>query len=121
MNQDERLSELGALKGRVAALESELAAEAAEASKWVPSTYYTTYHILAGMVLDMLGAAASLLFNVIGILLIYPNKTIRRLPLRAARQLALTATRSRRLAVLLVIGLFYALPASLIFLYRLLS
>jgi len=66
MNQDERLSELQRLKERIVTLESELAADAAATTKWVPKTYYTTYHILAGMVLGMIGAAASLLFNVIG-------------------------------------------------------
>ena len=51
MNREDRQRELRALKARVAALESETAIEEADPARWVPTTYYTTYHILAGMVL----------------------------------------------------------------------
>ncbi|MHC4063242.1 MAG: hypothetical protein ACYSUQ_13635 [Planctomycetota bacterium] len=66
------------LKARAAALEVELAASKG-APGWPPQTYYTTYHVLAGMVLGLLGAASSLLFNLIGALLVgqHPLQLIR--------------------------------------------
>lgn len=57
-------------------------------------------------------ALAHLLFNLVGIALIYPVKRIRRLPLAAARGLANVAVRSRTLAILYVVILFYLLPAT---------
>ncbi len=66
MNREERLEELAALKQRVTSIEAELTVEAGGARQWAPESYYTTYHLLAGMVLGMVGAAASLLFNIIG-------------------------------------------------------
>ncbi|MBW3552767.1 MAG: Na/Pi symporter [Gemmatimonadetes bacterium] len=57
-------------------------------------------------------ALAHLLFNLLGIVLIYPVKRIRRLPLAAARGLANVAVRSRTLAILYVVILFYLLPAA---------
>ena len=52
-----------------------------------------------------------LLFNMSGLLLIYPLKAVRRLPLEAARQVTRLALRSRKLTVLWVALLFYGLPA----------
>lgn len=60
-----KLSELDELKARVANLESEIASPPS-GTAWVPSEYYTTYHLLAGMVLGLIAAAASLLYNVVG-------------------------------------------------------
>ena len=57
-------------------------------------------------------ALAHLIFNVVGILLIYPVRQIRRLPLLAARGLANVAVRSRTLAILYVVALFYLIPAA---------
>ncbi|MEJ2504026.1 MAG: Na/Pi cotransporter family protein, partial [Gemmatimonadota bacterium] len=56
-------------------------------------------------------ALAHLLFNVTGILLIYPIPRIRRIPLDAARALARVAVESKTLAILYVVILFYAVPA----------
>lgn len=64
-------------------------------------------------------ALIHLFFNISGILLIYPLPFIRRLPLAAAEKLAQAAVRSRKWAVLYVVGLFYGLPAALVFLDRL--
>ena len=57
--------ELRRLKAQISTLEAELAHEAGP-SAWVPKGYYTTYHMMAGMVLGLIAAAASLLLNVIG-------------------------------------------------------
>ncbi len=64
-------------------------------------------------------ALVHLLFNLSGTALIYPVKVIREIPLAAARRLALSATRSRKVALLYVFLLFYALPALFAVLNRL--
>ena len=56
-------------------------------------------------------AFVHLLFNLSGLVLIYPVKAIRRVPLDAARQVTRLALRSRKLTVLWVALLFYGLPA----------
>lgn len=66
MVEDTRLRELEALRERVAQLEEEVGRVARGEPQWPPKGYYTTYHILAGMVLGLIGAASSLLFNIIG-------------------------------------------------------
>jgi len=68
MDRVQRLEELGRLRAQVAALEAELlpAPGGDSGATWPPRTYYTTYHLLAGMVLGLIGAAASLLFNIVG-------------------------------------------------------
>ena len=48
-------------------LEAELAASVGpDHEVWPPSTFYTAYYVMGGCVLGMIGAATSLLFNVIG-------------------------------------------------------
>lgn len=67
MNARDKFAQLQQLEEEVARLKAELAATTAEdAPAWPPTGYYFTYHVLAGMVLGLFGAAASLLFNVIG-------------------------------------------------------
>ena len=56
-------------------------------------------------------AIVHLLFNLSGLILIYPLKAIRKVPLIAARGLTRVAIRSRRLTVLWIALLFYGLPA----------
>ncbi|UCG86072.1 MAG: Na/Pi symporter [Gemmatimonadota bacterium] len=56
-------------------------------------------------------ALVHFLFNMSGILLIFPIERIRRIPLSAARWLADTAAESRRWALAYVAVLFYGLPA----------
>ncbi|MDT8436458.1 MAG: Na/Pi symporter [Gemmatimonadota bacterium] len=58
-------------------------------------------------------ALVHLLFNVTATAIILPTDRLRRIPLRLARRLAGVAVRSRRWALLYVIGLFYGLPAVL--------
>ena len=64
-------------------------------------------------------ALVHLLFNLSGLLLIYPVQAIRRVPLEAARQVTRLALRSRKLTVLWVALLFYGLPALCIAIGRL--
>jgi len=44
--------------------------EGASTSTWPPAGYYTTFHVLAGILLGFLGACSSILFNVVGSLLV---------------------------------------------------
>jgi hypothetical protein len=73
MSRETKEQELEQLQARVKQLEAELAKEES-AGQWPPHGYYTAYHVLAGFVLGMFGAATSLLFNVIGSLIVgqYP-------------------------------------------------
>ncbi len=64
-------------------------------------------------------AAVHLLFNLSGILLIYPIKFIRNIPLNIARRLAEIAEKSKLRALGYVAGIFYLLPCLLIFISRL--
>ena len=56
-------------------------------------------------------ALVHLLFNLSGLILIYPFGPIRRVPLRLARWLTELAIHSRKLAVVWIAFLFYGLPA----------
>jgi hypothetical protein len=75
MNQDERLKELDELRQRVQQIETELANKTIGA----PPMYYTAYQVLAGFVLGIFGATTSLLFNIVGSLIIgqHPLELIR--------------------------------------------
>ncbi len=68
MNSNDKFRELEILRAKVHQLELEIEQESKKA-QWVPSGYYTTYHILAGMMLGFVGAISSLIFNVVGSLL----------------------------------------------------
>src|SRR6516225_6805308 len=72
--------ELEELRARVQVLEAELASVPATGEpNWPPRHFYTTYYVLGGFVLGMFGAATSLLFNIVGSLLIgqHPLQLIR--------------------------------------------
>ncbi len=78
MADQTKLDELARLRGEVARLESEVAS-AGDSSAWAPKTYYTTYHILAGMILGFIGASTSLMFNIVGSVMmgLHPLELIR--------------------------------------------
>jgi hypothetical protein len=65
MDRDRLEAELAQLRAQVARIETQLAAPT-PAPDWQPAGYYTTYHVLAGMVLGLIAASASLLFNIVG-------------------------------------------------------
>lgn len=67
----------------------------------------TGEHAAAGLTVALL----HLLFNLSGILIIYPWERVRNIPLRAAQLLADIATRSKLLAIVYVLILFYGIPA----------
>ena len=64
-------------------------------------------------------ALVHLLFNLIGILMIYPLPATRAIPLAAANRLADIAVRSKTVALGYVLGLFYGVPALLVLMTRL--
>ena len=61
-------------------------------------------------------ALCHLLFNLYGILFIYPIPAIRRVPLFAAEKIAATAVRSKQIVLFYLLGLFFALPGLCVFL-----
>ena len=63
-------------------------------------------------------ALVHLLFNVSGILLVYPVGGIRRLPLRLAKALSGIALRSRRMVIVWVVALFYGIPTVVLVISR---
>jgi hypothetical protein len=73
-----KLAELHRLEVEAERLRTELYAETAPTA-WAPKGYYAAYHILAGSLLGLIGAGASLLFNVVGSLLIgqHPLQIVR--------------------------------------------
>jgi hypothetical protein len=69
MASQDKQRELAELQARMQKLEAELADETT-VQAFRPSGYYTAYFATAGFVLGMFGALASLLFNVVGSLLV---------------------------------------------------
>jgi sodium-dependent phosphate cotransporter len=81
----------------------------------------TVTALLASLAGDVSGLAIALvhvLFNLTGILLVYPVPAIRRVPIRMSRWFARVASRRRVLAFMYVLGTFYVLPLLLVFIYR---
>lgn len=68
MDTEAKQQELAALQLRVAQLEREVH-QISASEVWTPPRFYTAYELLGGMVLGLIGAGASLLFNVIGSLM----------------------------------------------------
>ncbi len=83
----------------------------------------TVTALLASLAGDSRGltiALVHLLFNIAGILLIYPYRPIRKIPMILARKLADAAVRSKLYVAIFVIGLFYVVPGALILIGKLL-
>jgi len=71
MDRETKQRELESLRQRVQELETELQPDSD--TPWPPQSFYLAYHVLAGFVLGMFGAAVSLLFNVVGSLLVHQS------------------------------------------------
>jgi len=65
---------------------------------------------LAGNVAALTVALVHLLFNLSGILIIYPIKPLRKIPIRLARLLAFRTARRRSYALFYMLGIFFVLP-----------
>jgi len=72
-----------------------------------------------GEVSAIIIAFVHLLFNVLGVTLIYPIGFIRRIPIKLANGLGELAFKKRRYAVIYVLGLFFILPGILILISKL--
>ena len=60
-------------------------------------------------------ALVHLVYNTSAVLLIYGIKSLRKIPIRGALWLARIATERKAIALLYIVGIFFALPAALIF------
>ena len=60
-------------------------------------------------------ALCHLLFNLLGILIIYPIPAIRNIPIKAAESLAEIAVKSKRVVVIYLLGVFFVVPGLLVF------
>lgn len=77
--------------------------------------------ILASLTGNVAGIAVAfihLIFNITGILIIYPIQRLRAIPLKAARFMGDRCARRRAFAFVYVFGVFYALPIILILLSK---
>ncbi|MCF7916698.1 MAG: Na/Pi symporter, partial [Candidatus Omnitrophica bacterium] len=83
----------------------------------------TTTTILAsfatGNIAAITVAFVHFLFNLLGIIIIYPVKAIRNIPIRLAQGLGNLAYKKRRYAIIYVISLFFLIPGILIFISKL--
>lgn len=66
MDVQQKLSEIDELRRRIARLEEEASRAGVPDPAYPPRSYYTIYHLLAGMVLGLIAAASSLLLNIVG-------------------------------------------------------
>lgn len=73
---------------------------------------------LAGNLAGVTVALVHLLFNLSGILIFYPVRPMRRIPIRLARLLAYRTVRRRIYALLYMLGIFFALPLLFVFIDR---
>lgn len=63
-------------------------------------------------------ALVHLLFNLSGILIIYPVPRIRRIPIQLARALATATSHNRMIALYYMLGVFFILPLAFVFISR---
>jgi len=81
----------------------------------------TVTALLASLAGDVRGLAIALthtLFNCAGVLIFYPFRPLRKIPLFLARRMADAAVRSKRNVLFFVAGVFYVLPCVLILIDR---
>jgi len=79
LEREAKRARLERLREEARRLESDLEAEGTSKAPWPPSGYYVPFHVLAGALLGFVGASSSLLFNVVGSLLVgqHPLELIR--------------------------------------------
>ena len=74
--------------------------------------------LVSGSIAPVAVAFSHLLFNICGILIIWPIPTIRNIPIKMAEWMADKAVRNRIFPILYIIILFFVVPLSLILLVR---
>ncbi len=109
-------AELIALEARLSALRESLQAPAAAAGWW-PERFYLAFHVVVGSILGLVAAGASLLFNIVGALLVgkHPLQLIKVYLTFPLRERALTSEDGFALStgVLLYLATGMALGAAL--------
>ncbi len=73
---------------------------------------------LTGNIAGITIAFVHLVFNITGILIIYPLKQLRNIPIKASRFIAEKCAKSKALVIIYVLGIFYGLPVFIIFLSK---
>lgn len=73
---------------------------------------------LTGNIAGITIAFVHLLFNVTGIIIVYPIKLIRNIPIKVARFVSAKCSERRILAIVYVLSIFYGIPIVLILLHR---
>jgi sodium-dependent phosphate cotransporter len=74
-----------------------------------------------GNVSGVIVAFEHVLFNIIGVITVYPIPPLRRIPIRMAERLGKAAEKSRKVAFMYVTGAFFIIPICVILISRLLS
>ncbi len=79
VDAQQKLAEIDELRQRISRLEREASHGMVREPAYPPRSYYATYHLLAGMVLGLIAAASSLLFNIVGAAMVgqHPLQLIR--------------------------------------------
>ncbi len=76
---------------------------------------------LTGNVAALTVALVHLNFNLLGILIIYPVRVVRRIPINMARMLAIRTVRRKSWAIMYMIGVFFVLPLIFVMIERVLG
>ena len=76
---------------------------------------------LAGNIAGITVAFVHFLFNVIGILIVYPCQATRKIPIKMAKAFADKCADYKQYAIFFVLGTFYLIPGLIILIYRLLK
>jgi len=74
-----------------------------------------------GNVSGVIVAFEHVLFNIIGVVTVYPIPPLRRIPIILAERLGKASERSRKVAFIYIVGTFFVIPICVIFVSRLLS
>jgi sodium-dependent phosphate cotransporter len=74
-----------------------------------------------GNVSGVIVAFEHVLFNIIGVVAIYPIPPLRRIPIRLAERLGKTTEKSRKVAFIYIVGTFFVIPIAVILISGLLS
>lgn len=85
MERDAKEQELDRLRRDVRDLEHELSEVVLEPRQWAPSGYYFSYDMLAGLVFGLFAGINSLLFNIVGSMLVAPPASLGEHPLNLIR------------------------------------
>jgi hypothetical protein len=118
LERQEKRKEIDRLAAEIRRLEAEL--EPRAQATWPPPGYYTTFHVLVGMLLGFVGSSSSLLFNIVGSLLVgqHPLQLIRVYLTFPLGEAALTLDSGIVLGVgtclYLVTGVFYGIAFHLV-------